>query len=157
MPTTIWIDGDACPGAVKEIALRAAERLRVSSVFVANKPLRLPLSPLVRAVRVAAGPDVADSHIVTESAPGDLVVTADIPLAALLVKKGVTAIDPRGTRYDEENIAERLSVRDLLSGLRDSGEITGGGPSAFDARAKQRFAATFDACLTRALAHQRTG
>ena len=151
MPTTIWIDGDACPGAVKEIALRASERLRVPIVFVANKLLRLPTSPLVRSVRVDAGPDVADSHIVTESAPGDLVVTADIPLAALLVKKGVIAIDPRGTRYDDENIAERLSVRDLMAGLRDSGEITGGGPSAFDARAKQRFASTFDACLTRAM------
>ena len=150
MALTIWVDGDACPGAIKEIVLRAAERTQVVVVFVANKLLHLPPSRVARAVRVAAGPDVADSHIVLHSEPGDLVVTADIPLAALLVPKGVVAIDPRGSLYSEENIAERLSVRDLMQGLRDTGELTGG-PKAFDQKAKQRFASTFDACLTKAI------
>lgn len=155
MPLTIWVDADACPAVIKEIILRASERTRVPVVFVANKQLRLPPSrgaaaPMAQAVRVAAGPDVADSHIVQRSAPGDIVVTQDIPLASLLVPKGVVAIDPRGALYNEENIAERLSVRDLMQGLRDTGEITGG-PRAFDAKAKQRFASTFDACLTRAI------
>jgi len=149
MPVTLWVDADACPGVIKEIILRAAERLAVPTVFVANKNIFLAPSKHVRFVRVAAGPDVADSYMVTESATGDLAVTADIPLASLLVAKGVIAIDPRGSLYSEENIAERLSVRDLMQGLRDSGEITGG-PKAFDARAKQRFASTFDASLTRA-------
>src|SRR5258706_10259993 len=135
MPVTIWVDADACPGAVKEIILRAAARVGVATVFVANKGIHLPPSPHLRAVRVPSGIDVADQYVVKESAPGDLAVTADIPLASLLVAKGVVAIDPRGALYSEENIAERLSLRDFFQGLRDAGEVTGG-PKSFDAKAK---------------------
>lgn len=149
-PLTIWVDADACPGPVRDIILRAAERLRLPIVFVAGKTLAAPRSPYVRVVRVAAGPDAADSHIVKASAPGDVAVTADIPLAALLVPKGVVAIDPRGALYSEENIRERLSIRDFMQGVRDAGVVTGG-PRPFDAKAKQRFAATLDATLTRLL------
>jgi uncharacterized protein YaiI (UPF0178 family) len=147
---TIWVDADACPGEVREIILRAAKRVRVRAVFVANRDLVLR-SEYATSVRVKKGADVADDHIASSSAPGDLAVTADIPLAALLVKKGVVAIDPRGGLYDEENIGERLSTRDLLHELRDLGVVVTGGPSRFDPRAKQRFAATLDSQLTRAL------
>jgi uncharacterized protein YaiI (UPF0178 family) len=147
---TVWVDADACPWEIRAIIVRAAERVGVSAVFVANRELRMAPSRLVRAVRVPSGLDVADGYIVKESAPGDLAVTADIPLAALLVRKGVVAIDPRGDLYSEENIGERLSMRDLLHDLRDAG-VVGGGPKPFGDRAKQRFASTFDRCLTQAL------
>ena len=144
----IWIDADACPGAVKEIVLRAAGRLQVPVVFVANKPINVPLSPLVSTVHVGQGLDVADAHIAASAEKGDLAVTHDIPLAAALVKKGVVALDPRGELFDEENVDERLSVRDFMHELREGGVMTGG-PKGFGPADKQKFAATFDRELSR--------
>lgn len=146
----MWVDADALPGEVKEIVLRAARRTGIAVVFVANKNVRVETGPLVSFVRVAAGPDEADAHIVDHAEAGDLCVTADIPLAAALVQKGLTAIDPRGDLYSESSVGERLSVRDLMASLREAGVATAG-PPPFDARAKQRFAARLDALLTRAL------
>ena len=146
----IWVDADACPGPVRDILLRAAERLKVPTVFVANKRLTLPRSELVSSVQVGAGLDVADRHIAAEAQQGDLAVTQDIPLAALLVPRGVVVMDPRGELFTEENITERLSVRNFMQELRDSG-VTTGGPSGFSARDKQEFAATLDRELTRLL------
>ena len=146
----LWVDADACPGPVRDILLRASQRLSVPLVFVANKHLTLPRSELVSSVRVGAGLDVADQHIATNAQPGDLAVTQDIPLAALLVPKGVVVIDPRGELFSEENIAERLSVRNFLKELRDSG-VTTGGPSGFSAQDRQHFAAALDRELTRLL------
>ena len=146
----LWVDADACPGPVRDILLRASQRLGVPLVFVANKHLTLPRSELVSSVRVGAGLDVADQHIATNAQPGDLAVTQDIPLAALLVPKGVVVIDPRGELFSEENIAERLSVRNFLQELRDSG-VTTGGPSGFSAQDRQHFAAALDRELTRLL------
>lgn len=145
----IWVDADAAPRDVKDIVARAALRLEVPAYLVANQRLQTPANnPFVTAVRVEGGPDVADDHIAAEAQPGDLAVTADIPLAARLVEKGVRAIDPRGAEYNEENIGERLSVRDFMDQLR-SGGVETGGPSAWGTREKQAFAATFDRVLTR--------
>ncbi len=119
-------------------------------VFVANKRLTLPRSELVSTVQVGAGLDVADQHIATSAQQGDLAVTQDIPLAALLVPKRVVVLDPRGELFSEENIAERLSVRNFMQELRDSGVNTGG-PGGFSAQDKQKFAATLDRELTRLL------
>jgi uncharacterized protein YaiI (UPF0178 family) len=145
----LWIDADACPGAVKEIVLRAAKRLGVCVVFVANKPLNVPPGPLVSTVRVSAGLDVADGHIASESEARDVAVTADIPLAARLVAKGVAVINPRGSLYTEESIGEALSVRNLMHDLREAGVETSG-PKAFSPRDSQRFAATLDRVLSAA-------
>jgi uncharacterized protein len=146
----IWIDADACPAAVKDIIIRAVRRVRIPALFVANKALTLPLSEYLSSVRVAQGLDVADAHIAASALPGDLAVTQDIPLAALLVRKGVAAIDIRGELYTADNIDERLSVRDLLSGLREEGVVTGG-PKPFGSQDRQRFAATLDRVLSQLL------
>jgi uncharacterized protein YaiI (UPF0178 family) len=146
----IWIDGDAMPSAVKEIILRAAQRLKVEAVLVANKDVSVGRGPFASFVRVQRGADIADAHIVDGSSPGDLCVTADIPLAAALVAKGITAIDPRGDVYSEATIGERLAMRDFMTSLRESGVETGG-PPPFDAKSKQRFAARFDQLLSKAL------
>ena len=147
----IWIDADATPRDVKEIVFRAAKRLRIETVLVANSRLQTPLgNPLISAVRVDGGADVADQYIVAEAVAGDLVVTQDIPLAALLVPKRVVVLDPRGEEHTEETIGERLSIRDLMEGARMAGVITGG-PPPFDARAKQAFAGALDRALTRLL------
>jgi len=148
----IWVDADATPRDVKDIVARAALRLRLSAVLVANQRLQVPANnPYVTAQRVDGGPDVADRHIAEQAAPGDLAITADIPLAALLVQKGVTAIDPRGVEYTEHNIGERLSIRDFMDQLRTTGTETGG-PRPFGPKDKQAFAAAFDRVLTRLLA-----
>lgn len=145
----IWVDADAAPRDVKDIVARAALRLRVPALLVANQRMQTPANnPFVTAVRVEGGPDVADDHIATEAAEGDLAITADIPLAARLVEKGVTTLDPRGTEYDAENIGERLSVRDFMDQLRSTGVETGG-PSSWGTKEKQAFAAAFDRALTR--------
>lgn len=144
----IWIDADACPGPVKEIVLRAVLRLRVPAVFVANKRLTLPVSEFLSTVQVKHGLDVADAHIAANAQRGDLAVTQDIPLAALLVKKGVVTLDVRGEPFTEENIDERLSIRNFMQGLREGG-VTTEGPAGFGAKDKQRFAASFDRELTR--------
>jgi|SRR5581483_5760135 len=152
MPLRIWLDGDALPGEIKEIVLRAAQRLAVETILVANKNVAIGDGPYVSFVRVDAGADVADGYIAEASTSGDFCVTADIPLAARLVEKGLTVIDPRGEVYSDGAIGERLSIRDFMRDLRASGVETGG-PRPFDRRAKQRFASTFDSLLTRALRH----
>jgi uncharacterized protein YaiI (UPF0178 family) len=146
---TIWIDADATPREVKEIVFRAARRLGIPTVLVANRPLLTPPgNPFITAVRVAGGPDVADAHIVAEAQAGDLVVTQDIPLAALLVPNGIVVLDPRGDEHTTESIGERLSLRDFMEQARGAGMLTGG-PAPFDARAKQAFAGALDRALTR--------
>jgi hypothetical protein len=146
----LWVDADALPGEVKEIIVRASQRLKLATVLVANKNVRVVESALISVVRVGQGADVADAYIVAHSAAGDLAVTADIPLAAALVAKGVTAIDPRGDVYSENNVGDRLSTRDLMASLRELGVETQG-PPPFDAKAKQKFAARLDSLLTKAL------
>jgi uncharacterized protein YaiI (UPF0178 family) len=142
----IWVDADACPKPVKEILFRAAERTRTGLTLVANQPIQTPPSRVIRSVRVGAGFDVADNHIAREAEPGDLVITADIPLAAEVVAKGCTALNPRGERYTPENIRERLNLRDFMDTLRASGVDTGG-PSAFGQRERQAFANALDRWL----------
>jgi uncharacterized protein len=142
----IWVDADACPGAIKEILYRAAERVRVPLVLVANQPLATPRSPYISAVRVAAGFDVADHHIASQVQPGDLVITADIPLAAEILERGAEAIDPRGERYSRDTIRERLVMRDFMDLMRGSGEITGGPPPLAQAD-RQAFANALDRLL----------
>jgi len=143
------VDADAAPKDVKDIVARAALRLEIPAYLVANQRLQTPANnPFVTALRVEGGPDVADDHIAREAEPGDLAVTADIPLAARLVEKGVQALDPRGTLYTAENVGERLSVRDFMDGLRSTGVETGG-PAAWGEKEKRAFAAAFDRALTR--------
>lgn len=147
----IWIDADAAPRDVKDIVFRAAQRLQLSVVMVANQRLPTPPgNPYISAVCVSGGPDVADRYIAEHAAPGDLAVTADIPLAAILVEQGVTVIDPRGEQYSEENVRERLSVRDFMDSLRGSGVETGGA-RPYGEREKKAFAASLDRLLTAAL------
>ena len=145
----IWIDADAAPRDVKELVFRAAKRLGIETVLVANQRLQTPPgNPLVSAVRVDGGPDVADQHIARHAVAGDLVVTQDVPLAALLVPNGIAVLDPRGEEHTAETIGERLSVRDFMEQARIAGVVTGG-PAPYDARAKQAFAAALDRVLTR--------
>ena len=143
----IWVDGDACPNAVKEILYRAAERVKVPLVLVANAILRPPPSHYISTIRVAAGLNVADSEIARRCAQGDLVIPADIPLAADVVAKGAFALNPRGELYTEATIRERLSMRNFMSDLRSNG-IDTGGPSAMSAKDRQAFANNLDRFLT---------
>ena len=146
----IWIDADAAPRDGKDIIFRAARRLSIETVLVANRRLPVPPdNPHVSAVLVQGGPDVADTYIADHAAPGDLAVTADIPLAAVLVEKGLTVVDPRGEQYSVENVRERLSIRDFMDSLRGSGVETGGA-RPFGQREKQAFAAALDRLLTAA-------
>jgi uncharacterized protein len=142
----IWVDADACPGPIKEILFRAAERAQVSVTLVANQMLRTPSTRWVRAIQVAGGFDVADDEIVQRVAPGDLVVTQDIPLAARVIDKGALALHPRGELYSAETIAQRLSMRNFMDELRGAGVDTGG-PSTFHARDRQAFANQLDRWL----------
>ncbi|MFH1810604.1 MAG: YaiI/YqxD family protein [Pseudomonadota bacterium] len=142
----IWVDADACPRVIKEILFRAAERLQVQVTLVANKELRTPPSPFVDALRVARGFDVADSEIVRRVQPGDLVITADIPLAALVVEAGGHVIDPRGQLLDAENVQERLTLRNFMDELRSTGVDTGG-PVALGHKDRQAFANQLDRFL----------
>ena len=144
----IWVDADACPAVIKDILYRAAERLKIQITLVANKPLRTPPSLYVKALQVPRGIDVADSHIVKELAPGDLVITADIPLASDVIAKGGIALNPRGELYSPENIQERLALRNYLDELRGTGERTGG-PAALDNTDRKRFADQLDKLLSR--------
>lgn len=147
----LWLDADAAPRDVKEICFRASERLKLETVLVANQRLQLPVGyAYLSAVRVEGGPDVADLYIAEHAVGGDVAVTADIPLAALLVPKGVVVIDPRGDEYTTESIGERLSVRNFMDSLRSTGVETGG-PAAYGARQKQAFANALDRALARAL------
>lgn len=145
----VWIDADACPAAIKELLFRAATRRQVKMTLVANQQLRTPASEYIDSIVVRAGLDVADRRIVELVEPGDLVVTADIPLAADVVAKGGQALNPRGELYTDANIGERLAVRNMLDDLRAGGQITGGPPN-FSAKDKQAFANQFDRWLTKA-------
>lgn len=142
----IWVDADACPVAIKEVLFRAADREQVHVTLVANQWIRTPPSRFVRSIQVPGGFDVADAEIVERVSAGDLVVTQDIPLAALVIEKGALAVHPRGELYTPDTIAQRLSMRNFMDELRGSGVDTGG-PAAFHARDKQAFANQLDRWL----------
>jgi uncharacterized protein len=144
----IWVDADACPQVIKEILFRAAERAQVVTTLVANTALRTPPSPFIRSVRVSKGFDVADHLIVQQVQPGDLVITADIPLAAEVIARGAHALDPRGELYSEDNVRERLAVRNLMQELRSAGALIGG-PAPFDQSDRRLFANRLDHFLAR--------
>ena len=146
--TKIWVDADACPNAIKEILYRVADRIPVMVTLVANQALQIPRSSYIRTVQVPSGFDVADNHIVEKSKPGDLVVTADIPLAAELIPRGCIVLNPRGELYSEENVRERLNMRDFLDTLRGSG-VTTGGPAPFSQADRMAFANQLDRLLAR--------
>jgi uncharacterized protein YaiI (UPF0178 family) len=145
----IWIDADAAPRDVKDLVFRAAKRLKLETLLVSNLRLQAPPgNPFVSTVWVDGGADVADQHIADHAEPGDLVVTQDIPLAALLVPREIAVLDPRGQEHTAETIGERLSMRDFMEQARIAGIVTGG-PPAYDARAKQAFADALDRALAR--------
>lgn len=144
----IWVDADACPNMIKEIIYRASQRTKIKVVLVANAPLRVPTTGLVSAMQVPKGFDVADDAIVNAVESGDLVITADIPLANAVLEKNAHALNPRGELYTKENIKDRLSSRDLMEQLRDSGLVTGG-PKPLGPKDKQVFANALDRFLAR--------
>jgi uncharacterized protein len=147
----LWIDADASPRDVKEIVMRAALRLEMQTVLVANRRLATPLNhAFVESICVDGGPDVADRYIADNAEPGDVAVTADIPLAAILVEKNVVVIDPRGEEYTAENVRERLAVRDFMDGLRGAGVETYGS-RPYRSKDKQAFAQSLDRVLSRAM------
>jgi uncharacterized protein YaiI (UPF0178 family) len=154
MAFTIWIDADACPRIIKEIVFRASTRLSLPVLLVANKSLVKHNSTLVESIVVADGSDVADDYIAEQCTAEDLVITADIPLAARIVAKGCVALDPRGELYTEENVGERLAMRDLMMELR-SGGLVQGGPGQFSHTDRQRFASSLDRTLTQMLRGRR--
>jgi uncharacterized protein YaiI (UPF0178 family) len=142
----IWVDADACPAVIKEILFRAAERTDIKMVLVANKAMKIPNSALISLIVVAAGPDVADQEIVKQMEPGDLVITADIPLADEVITKGGQALNPRGELYTPETIKAKLNMRDFMDSLRSSG-IETGGPPAMSKSDRQFFANRLDTLL----------
>jgi uncharacterized protein YaiI (UPF0178 family) len=144
----IWVDADACPGVIKEILFRVADRLEIEVTLVANKLLRVPPSRFIKAIQVPAGFDVADNEIVRLTETGDLVVTADIPLASDVLKKSAYALNPRGEFYTNDNIQQFLSMRSFMDELRSSGVDTGG-PAPFSQADRQTFANQLDRHLTR--------
>lgn len=144
----IWVDADACPKPIKEILYRVARRRGIVVTLVANHPLGVPRGPYVRAVQVGGGFDVADDHIALRVERGDVVVTADIPLAAEVIERGAHVVTPRGETLSPDNIRERHSVRDFMATLRDTGEIFGG-PPPLSARDRQLFANALDRLMTR--------
>ena len=144
----LWVDADACPVVIKEILFRAAERTHSQLTLVANQPIRVPSSQYIKTVQVAAGFDVADDEIVKRVEAGDLVITADIPLAAEVIEKGGHALNPRGELYTEENIRARLNIRDFMDTLRASG-INTGGPPAISQSDRQAFANNLDRFLAK--------
>jgi uncharacterized protein YaiI (UPF0178 family) len=144
----IWVDADACPGEIKELLFRAAKRKKMKMTLVANQPMRTPRSEFIDTLLVPSGMNVADRRIVELVAPGDLVITADIPLAADVVAKGGQALNPRGDLYTDANVGERLAVRNLFDELRGGGMITGG-PANFSAKDRQAFANQLDRWLAK--------
>lgn len=144
----IWVDADACPNVIKEILYRAADRVQVPVVLVANQAIQVPRSPHIRAIQVGAGFDVADNYIVQQANPGDLVITADIPLASEAIDKGCLALNPRGELYTRDNIRQRLNMRDFMDSLRGSG-IDTGGPPAFSQADRMAFANQLDRLLAK--------
>jgi uncharacterized protein YaiI (UPF0178 family) len=144
----IWVDADACPGVIKEILFRAAQRTEVVVTLVANQAVRIPPSPHIKMIQVASGFDVADNEIVKRVSPGDLVITADIPLAAEVIEKGGNALNPRGELYTVDNIKNRLTMRDFMDTLRSSG-IDTGGPPALNQGDRKAFANQLDRFLSK--------
>jgi len=144
----VWVDADACPRTVKEILFRASKRLEITVTLVANQALPVPKSKHVKSIQVGSGFDVADNYIVQQASPGDLVITADIPLAAELVDVGCAVINPRGELYTVDNIRERLNMRDFMDSLRSSG-IDTGGPPALNQTDTRNFANQLDRLLTK--------
>ena len=144
----IWVDADACPNVIKQILFRAAERVQVSLTLVANKAIQIPSSRFIRSIRVEGGFDVADNYIVQHLQPGDLVITADIPLAAEAIERDAHALNPRGTLYTRNNIKERLVMRDLMDELRSSG-VQSGGPKGLGQSDRKAFANQLDRFLTK--------
>ena len=144
----IWVDADACPRVIRDILFRAAERVGVQVILVANQPQNHPRSRFIRAIQVSPGFDVADNEIVKRLEPGDLVITADIPLAAEVIAKDGHALNPRGHVYTKDNVRERLNMRDFMETLRSSGVNTGG-PAAMSDRDRQAFANALDGFLAR--------
>jgi hypothetical protein len=145
----IWVDADACPGGIKELLFRAARRRQMKVTLVANQPLSTPNSEFIDSVLVPPGMNVADRRIVELAEPGDLVITADIPLAAEVVAGGAQALNPRGELYTHDNVGERLAVRNLLDELRGGGMVTGG-PANFNSKDRQAFANQLDRWLAKA-------
>jgi len=153
----IWIDADAAPVEVKQTVFRASKRLGIETLMVANRPIDSPPSAtMVKAIVVREGADEADRYIVAHATAGDLAITADLPLAALLVEKSVFVIDPRGSEYSPDTIASRLSMRNFMDDLRGEGMVLSGAKPYGDAD-KKAFAATFDRLLTKALRLAKTG
>lgn len=150
----IWIDADACPKIVKEVVFKTSTRLKLKVCLVANSQMHIPLSPFISLITVEQGADVADFYIAENVSKEDLVITADIPLAALIVEKEATAINPRGEIYTEENISERLSVRNFMQDLRDSGLDTGG-PPPLGPKDKERFVNAFDRIVVKLLKEEK--
>lgn len=146
MPFTIWVDADACPTVIKEILYRAAERKKLPLVLVANQSLRTPPSPYISSLTVSKGFDEADNEIVRRTAPGDLVITADIPLAADVLAKGGLALNPRGELYSTDTIKQKLTMRDFMETMRASG-IQSGGPATLNQGDRQAFANQLDKIL----------
>lgn len=149
---TIWVDADACPSVIKDILYRAAERRAIALVLVANQPLKVPPSPHIRALQVAAGFDIADNEIVRLCSAGDLVITSDIPLAAEVIGKGGLALSPRGELLTKDNIGPRLNVRDFLDTMRASG-VQSGGPPPLSQRDRMNFANQLDRWLAQQPRH----
>ncbi|MCL1114040.1 YaiI/YqxD family protein [Shewanella basaltis] len=144
----IWVDADACPNAVKEMLFRASERKSIQLMLVANQLVKVPVSPLIKTIRVSSGFDEADNYIVEQLSSGDLVITADIPLAAEAIDKGALVLNPRGTVYTTENIKQILTMRDFMEEMRSSGVHTGG-PSSFSQADKHTFAQALDKWLAK--------
>ncbi|GKW25887.1 YaiI/YqxD family protein [Pectobacterium polonicum] len=142
----IWVDADACPNVIKEVLFRAADRTQIPVTLVANQTIKVPPSRFIRTLRVSAGFDVADNEIVRRVETGDLVITADIPLASEVIEKGGIALNPRGERYTPDTIRERLNMRDFMDTMRASG-IQTGGPSTLNQRDRQQFANELDKWL----------
>ncbi|AJI81718.1 Uncharacterized BCR%2C YaiI/YqxD family COG1671 [Yersinia enterocolitica] len=149
----IWVDADACPNVIKEVLFRAADRTGMMVTLVANQPLKTPPSKYIRTLQVASGFDVADNEIVQRVEKNDLVITADIPLAAEVIEKGGIALNPRGERYTPDTIRERLNMRDFMDTMRASG-IQTGGPNTLNQRDRQQFANELDKWLQQAIKAQ---
>ena len=147
-PASIWVDADACPKVIKEILFRAAERTGVPVTLVANRPLAIPRVPSLRVLQVSSGFDVADNEIAHRAAAGDLVITADVPLAAEIIAKGGEALNPRGERYSPDTIRGVLTMRDFMDTMRASGNV-GGGPAALTQADRNAFASHLDKWLAR--------
>jgi uncharacterized protein YaiI (UPF0178 family) len=144
----IWVDADACPGAIKEILFRAANRTKIQVILIANQFLRTPPSAFIKNIQVPKGFDVADNYIIQSMQGGDLVITADIPLADAVIDKGGAALNPRGELYSKNNIKERLAIRNLNQSLRDTGVLRGGAPQ-MSKKDVQAFANALDRFLTK--------